>query len=112
MVHKVTSYCDSSNVASEKVMKKAGMMLIDNSGTRFYPKTGVTSSIKIISISPCFCSYDFPIRETRENSFGANCLINVCYFVSSLADERLAIGCFLRGFLTENFSVQRRYGLL
>lgn len=43
LVHKVTAHCDSSNVASEKVMKKVGMMLIDDSGTRFYPKTGVTS---------------------------------------------------------------------
>ena len=43
LVHKVTSHCDSANLASEKVMKKAGMILVDNSGTRFYPKTGVTS---------------------------------------------------------------------
>lgn len=43
LVHKVTAHCDSCNAVSEKVMRKAGMMLIDNSGTRFYPKTGVIS---------------------------------------------------------------------
>lgn len=51
LVHKVTSHCDSSNVTSEKVMKKAGMMLIDNSGTRFYPKTGVTSGELLYEIT-------------------------------------------------------------
>ena len=51
LVHKITSHCDSSNVASEKVMKKAGMILIENSGTRFYPKTGVTSGELLYEIT-------------------------------------------------------------
>ena len=50
-VHKVVSHCDSFNVASEKVMKKAGMKLIDNSGTRFYPKTGVASGELLYEIT-------------------------------------------------------------
>ena len=40
---KVIAHCDIRNRASEKVMKKLGMTLTDNSGTRFYKKTGVTS---------------------------------------------------------------------
>ncbi len=40
---KVIAHCDIRNRASEKVMKKLGMTLKDNSGTRFYEKTGVTS---------------------------------------------------------------------
>lgn len=40
---KVIAHCDIRNSASEKVMKKLGMTLIDDSGTRFYEKTGVTS---------------------------------------------------------------------
>lgn len=40
---KVIAHCDIRNRASEKVMKKLGMSLIDNSGTRFYERTGVTS---------------------------------------------------------------------
>lgn len=51
LVCKVTAHCDSSNVASEKVMKKAGMMLIDNGGSRFYPKTGVTSGELLYEIT-------------------------------------------------------------
>lgn len=39
----VIAHCDIRNIASEKVMKKLGMTLIDNSGTRVYEKTGVTS---------------------------------------------------------------------
>ena len=41
--HKVISHCDSANSASERVMKKLGMTLTDNTKTRFYPKTGITS---------------------------------------------------------------------
>jgi RimJ/RimL family protein N-acetyltransferase len=40
---KVQAHCDSRNQASEKVMKKLGMTLVDDSGTRHYPKTGVSS---------------------------------------------------------------------
>lgn len=40
---KVIAHCDTRNIASEKVMKKLGMTLTDNSGTRFYERTGVTS---------------------------------------------------------------------
>lgn len=40
---KVIAHCDVRNKASEKVMQKLGMTLADNSGTRFYEKTGVTS---------------------------------------------------------------------
>ena len=40
---RVQAHCDSRNTASEKVMKKLGMTLEDDTGTRFYPKTGVTS---------------------------------------------------------------------
>lgn len=51
LVHKVTSHCDSANAASEKVMIKAGMTFVDNSGTRFYPKTGVTSGEYLYEIT-------------------------------------------------------------
>jgi len=40
---KVMSHCDSANSASERVMQKLGMTLTDNTKTRFYPKTGITS---------------------------------------------------------------------
>ena len=40
---KVIAHCDIRNIASEKVMKKLGMTLINDSGTRFYERTGVTS---------------------------------------------------------------------
>lgn len=43
LARKVIAHCDIRNSASEKVMKKLGMTLIDNSGTRVYEKTGVTS---------------------------------------------------------------------
>lgn len=39
----IRAHCDSRNAASEKVMKKVGMHLADDAGTRHYPKTGVTS---------------------------------------------------------------------
>ncbi|MBP3459813.1 MAG: GNAT family N-acetyltransferase [Lachnospiraceae bacterium] len=51
LIHKVTSHCDSANSASEKVMIKIGMTLVDNSGTRFYPKTGVTSGEYLYEIT-------------------------------------------------------------
>lgn len=40
---RVIAHCDVRNKASEKVMQKLGMKLKDNSGTRFYEKTGVTA---------------------------------------------------------------------
>lgn len=40
---RVIAHCDVRNKASEKVMQKLGMTLDDNSGTRFYEKTGVTA---------------------------------------------------------------------
>ena len=39
----VRAHCDCRNAASEKVMKKLGMTLKDDRGTRFYEKTGVTA---------------------------------------------------------------------
>jgi len=51
LVHKVISHCDSANAASENVMIKIGMTLVDNSGTRFYPKTGVTSGEYLYEIT-------------------------------------------------------------
>ena len=39
----VQAHCDSRNQASEKVMKKLGMVLADDTGTRTYPKTGIVS---------------------------------------------------------------------
>ena len=39
----VQAHCDSRNRASEKVMKKLGMTLVDDTGTRYYPKTGISS---------------------------------------------------------------------
>ena len=47
---KVIAHCDIRNSASEKVMKKLGMKLTDNSGTRFYERTGVTSGELTYSI--------------------------------------------------------------
>ena len=46
----VQAHCDSRNAASEGVMKKLGMTLIDGTGTRFYPKTGVTSGEYLYSV--------------------------------------------------------------
>ena len=40
---KVQAHCDSRNQASEKVMRKLGMTLADDTGTRYYPKTGISS---------------------------------------------------------------------
>lgn len=40
---RVQAHCDSRNIASEKVMKKVGMALVDDTGTRYYPRTNVTS---------------------------------------------------------------------
>lgn len=47
---KVIAHCDIRNRASEKVMQKLGMTLKDNSGTRFYEKTGVTAGELMYSI--------------------------------------------------------------
>lgn len=43
LVEKVTSHCDSKNMASERVMKKINMRLVYDGGTRYYPKTGISS---------------------------------------------------------------------
>lgn len=48
---KVQAHCDSRNISSEKVMKKIGMSLIDASGSRYYPKTGVTSGEYLYAIN-------------------------------------------------------------
>lgn len=40
---RVIAHCDSKNTASEMVMKKLSMKLIDDSGKRYYQKTGVSS---------------------------------------------------------------------
>ena len=42
-VNKVYAQCDCKNPASFAVMNKIGMTLVDDSGTRTYPKTGITS---------------------------------------------------------------------
>ena len=42
-ISRVLAQCDCKNVASFNVMKKIGMKLIDDKGTRTYPKTGITS---------------------------------------------------------------------
>ena len=47
---KVQAHCDSRNLASEKVMKKIGMTLVDDTGTRYYPKTGITSGEYLYAI--------------------------------------------------------------
>lgn len=43
LAKRVIAHCDVRNKASEKVMQKLGRTLADNSGTRFYEKTGVTA---------------------------------------------------------------------
>ena len=42
-INKVYAQCDCNNQASFGVMKKIGMKLVDDKGTRTYPKTGKTS---------------------------------------------------------------------
>ncbi len=42
-VGKVYAQCDVRNAASYGVMRKIGMRLVDDKGTRTYPKTGITS---------------------------------------------------------------------
>ncbi len=42
-VNNVYAQCDCKNAASFSVMKKIGMKLVDDKGTRTYPKTGSTS---------------------------------------------------------------------
>ena len=42
-INKVYAQCDCKNAASFGVMKKIGMTLVDDKGTRTYPKTGITS---------------------------------------------------------------------
>ena len=42
-IQKVYAQCDCRNAASFGVMKKIGMTLVDDKGTRTYPKTGITS---------------------------------------------------------------------
>ena len=42
-INKVYAQCDCKNPASFGVMKKIGMTLVDDKGTRTYPKTGITS---------------------------------------------------------------------
>lgn len=48
---KIVAHCDSRNTASEKVMKKIGMSLVDDTGTRTYSRTGVTSGEYLYAIS-------------------------------------------------------------
>lgn len=42
-VKKVCAQCDCKNAASFAVMKKIGMKLVNDKGTRTYPKTGIKS---------------------------------------------------------------------
>ena len=44
------AHCDCRNHASENVMKKIGMTLVDDTGTRYYPKTGITSGEYLYAI--------------------------------------------------------------
>lgn len=48
---KIIAHCDSKNIASETVMKKLKMILVSNNGTRYYPKTGITSEEYLYSIT-------------------------------------------------------------
>ncbi|WP_405354624.1 GNAT family N-acetyltransferase, partial [Ruminococcus sp.] len=50
-VNKIIAHCDSKNIASETVMKKLKMKLVSNNGTRYYPKTGITSGEYLYSIT-------------------------------------------------------------
>lgn len=47
---RVQAHCDSRNNASLHVMENAGMVLIDRAGTRYYPKTGITSGEYLYAI--------------------------------------------------------------
>ena len=47
----ITAHCDSRNIASERVMKKLKMKKISDDGTRYYPKTGITSGEYLYSIT-------------------------------------------------------------
>lgn len=42
-IKRILAQCDCKNAASFGVMKKIGMTLINDKGTRTYPKTGITS---------------------------------------------------------------------
>jgi RimJ/RimL family protein N-acetyltransferase len=44
------AHCDSRDRASEKVMKKIGMTLVDDTGTRYYPITGISSGEYLYAI--------------------------------------------------------------
>ncbi|MCR5616020.1 MAG: GNAT family N-acetyltransferase [Saccharofermentans sp.] len=46
----IQAHCDSRDRASEKVMKKIGMTLVDDTGTRYYPKTGISSGEYLYAI--------------------------------------------------------------
>lgn len=48
--NRVQAHCDSRNTASMIVMQKSGMKLIDDQGTRYYPKTNVTSGEYLYAI--------------------------------------------------------------
>ncbi len=48
--NKIISHCDSRNTASKMVMEKLNMKLVSDSGTRLYPKTGITSGEYLYSI--------------------------------------------------------------
>lgn len=47
---RVQAHCDCRNIASEIVMKKIGMRLIDSTGTRYYPKNDITSGEYLYAI--------------------------------------------------------------
>ena len=47
---KIQAHCDSRNKVSEKVMQKIGMTLVDDTGTRYYPKTGISSGEYLYAI--------------------------------------------------------------
>ncbi len=61
-IQKVIAQCDVRNAASENVMKKLHMRLTDDSGTRYYPKTGVSAGELLYEIT----------SEEYRNDYGEN----------------------------------------
>lgn len=47
---RVQAHCDSRNAASVNVMQAIGMTLVDGTGTRCYPKTGITAGEYLFAV--------------------------------------------------------------
>ena len=58
-VKTVIARCDSRNTASERVMNKLGMLLIDDTGVREYPRTGEKSAEKTYALA-MDCKKQYP----------------------------------------------------